>query len=632
MQDVSPATDPPTREYVSDDTALSGKKITAYASPASIFTGRCRMWVQAMYGEHLYSNNAAKTATTPPYLDANGDLSVVVYQRSDDKTVYSDLKILISTGVYLDETTGKHWLFRPNYEQIDVIPLISTSCGEKLRKFLMVPHPSDVNPLGEEDREHLEAYILSGCRPDVKNVITHRFSDSAMSGTPLAYSWHWNWKGDAADIVMHTSFFQEHTSGHDWEAMTATHSRLSLVPTQIPEVVSGDVITPATTTFEATLSTVEGPKNWAVVQLLWCIAVPDWGSGGMKKPTPKFSVLFDCDAPYYVFYIRDELKVCRVKLEVVPAAERVRRMSPFFNGSFPGSWGGYIEDLTLGMQDGYLEDEEATGQYYKATFTCGDEVFDELTYMKAEGGARHHVYGKRELNSFVRHDTEFVVHGHYAPPDVTAPAVTYCIGDPLPFNTWAYLDFGDTYYQTAIPATIQYTLDLGTYTVGYTSLATLIIPFFDSEAIYMHCEAVRTKTFVRNQTEYSTGLFVRVVYPLLWNANASLNYALGPYCSSNVYSGPQAGHGVVVATHSVADDVEVDTRRIKKLICRAGSLEATMDDLSPFHDGDINPTSTGYAAYSGSRKIEPTVVAPRRVTSVGTSENTYAHHVMVGWI
>lgn len=304
----------------SDESLVTKKAIADYC-PASIFTGKTRLYVQALYGRPLYDEDKlngvgnitdagkpmASIVSFDPGIGGTPSIALAPYVRQSDTQTYQPVILTTGAGVFLDPATGKHWLFGTGSDGVVVYPLLAEPRAEALRRLLRTP-ATGKPALNELDREHLEAYILSTCRPDAKNVAYLPFPEP-LNTWSLGYSWHWNWTGLSADIVTNEEFWQERVILVNYYAMRSTHRRISMTPTQVPATDT----TPATTTFAVSVAVVEGPKDWAVERVLWCIAEPDWSLGSLLKTTPKFTKLFACNAPFYAFYIRDELRVCRVR-------------------------------------------------------------------------------------------------------------------------------------------------------------------------------------------------------------------------------------------------------------------------------------------------------------------------------
>ena len=116
-----------------DDEAVWSKKFVANACPASMFTGKCRLYVQAMYGKPLYKrggfdSNGDEVGPTPgdPDIPTNVEttipsISVPSFDKSESVSVWT------SSGVRLDPATGRHFLMNPSGNSISIYHSSTTS-------------------------------------------------------------------------------------------------------------------------------------------------------------------------------------------------------------------------------------------------------------------------------------------------------------------------------------------------------------------------------------------------------------------------------------------------------------------------------------------------------------------------
>lgn len=487
--------DPPPVTIPSDgDEDLADKKTAIAYCPASMFTGRTRLYVQAMYGQYLYKddsfdsagNNTAKAYVAPEKSENElPSLSVQAYQKADDDTVYPRVEIIVNTGIYLDPTTGKHWLMTVYYGYVTVYPLISSPCGESLRKYLITTDSTLKDPLDETDRNHLEAYILSCSLPWVKNKVEIALNSSVVPYS-FGYGWHWNWSGTTADIVNHITVPMPYSVSS--VLMKATHSRLTMTlskPDADTDVWSGSI------------STVEGPEDWTLNRPVWCLAVPRWQDMRampddgppvyyLYKPTPdpELTSLFVCNAPFYVFYAKDVLQVCRVIITQTPAVDT--RYSWTYgmaagdvagdnSPTFPGA-----QRSTVGMLGGFIDTKGGTGAYWTLKVTCGDQSVENLDY------GRH-----QQTSTYESIDNKF------------------SWGQPTPWSGGGGTVWADYYYREGYPPWAITTVrsfepelhghdvsadwDSYAYVADWDSRAAIAIPFYDAEAIYIKGYAEQIK-------------------------------------------------------------------------------------------------------------------------------------------
>jgi len=600
-------------EDVTDDDMLYQNKLVTSQCPPSIFTGKCRLYVQSMYGRHLYKRaNDNKTGDARSFPRSAGNvpapaISVESFMSQSDTEALSGgevPRILITTGsgVFLDKTTGKHWLINTGYWSVAVYPLIADTCGEKLRKHLVTS-----DPLTVDDIEHLEAYILSTCRPQASAVAVLSFPE--IGGWAMGYSWHWNWTGDKADIVVQNQWLQEISDGKEWYKMSSEHFRLTITPTQVAATDSA----PTTTTFTIALSTVEALTYWSVNRVFWCIAEPGWATGGMDKTTPKYTKMFACDAPFYVFYVRDALKVCRVHVEEKPAGDTVTESYGYRGNSM----------VTLPGVNGFNDTETDPSPYFVVTFDCAGVSTPDLPLHTT-------------LLSYSK-----VVHvsqseaGIYVDWGLFQEGVSYLYGDPPGLDNSGW-DSQVIYARThACQGTIYntFTRTWGSGTIDYVGLATIIVPFYDAEAVFVHHSntTTRSETGAYRQT-LKTFHFHIVSAPRL---NIPPNYPLGTVFIANNWYG--VGYNSAQPPEDLGFDNPPDTEvtnvdESKQLVSRAGVTTAAMDDLPPFHDSLVETTGAGYGVISGTRVTDPVVISPTRITPIGSPVDKTSDAVLVGWV
>lgn len=623
------------------DELLASKKAVLSSCPASMFTGRCRLYVQALYGAYLYKDDklnasgdvfTAGDAIPLPYslgaVGASGPtLRLNSYKTDEDKALvdadYDYVTINTSTGVYFDPLTGKHWLITMDDTTITEYPLIGNVTAEHLRKYLWdSPSIPEAKRLNTTDREHLEAYILSTCLPRARarkrTVVT-----SVPSGA-LGYGWHWNWKGDEAHIVVVTTRSDTpDVPGTFYQV--STHYRRTANPTHPDDVY-----------FSWVTSIVEGPVNWSVFRANWCFTQPFWSTPNThQKFTSKVAPIFACDAPFYVFYKRDELQVCRIKVEALPVDGPTRNAEPSIFGPVDS------EEWTLGMENGYQENTSDGmssvyhGTYYKATLTVGATVMTDLTVGLLRNGTRHDVKDK-VVNSFGLGFASFSSPDHM---------VDLLYGDPIGFIPFSYNGdhltiaehFGPGAYYEQL-ANMNYTYETSDVTDSRTDLLTVIIPWYDAEALFVRASATRNylKTGITRE---------------IWGKNVN-SWVYGNHATSRIEGSSELFHHPVVeyywwrlarvggsdvlsSTSNPPDELTTTVLQDnRKLFCRAGALDVdfTGGNLADFHDNELDEVTGVYNATSGTSTSEPVVLANQRITPVGTHGHDAVNPALLGWV
>lgn len=595
---------------IEDDAVLLGKKNVAIGCPPSIFTGRCRLWVQAMYGRPTYGGDglndaggagSSGSAQAYPTLASPTGAAPAIIVRA--RTGTAELTINTSTGVYLDTATGKHWLFKPTLTAVEIYPLVASGCGESLRKHLKAD-----STLTAEDKEHLEAYILSLCRPDVAGVTST--SVSLPAAYSMGYGWHWNWTGLLADMVVTEPFIQTIVAS----AMRSTHYRLS--------------ITYADGIWTASKIEVESAKDWAVDRLYWTITEPLWADRAAAKTTPRYTDLFACDAPFYAFYVRDTLKVCRVTVTLQPTAVTNTTLSdPTFAPSTPID----TDYNTLGMLGGYTETMTGTGGYYEASFAIGSENYFGLSRNKSRSGTRREIRDKVLTGLYTGGFTDYFnytfgggysfYYGYPLPGSVFASVFLYAI------NHYGYYAGVDYHYETC---------NFATNDVG---IATVIVPLNDAEAVFMSASITRTSVRTNRIDQlWKAGdvNWVERAYPEteagVWGGRTDVDW-IGPDYLTYIYHRRGSPYfDTLTSTATPADLTTAESTSTRNdLVCRAGAVPATFGNLSDFHNESFEVVAQMYQAYSSTSTDNPAVVSPTRITAVGVNGADVASPVFVGW-
>lgn len=467
-----------------EDTALYLKKALVNSRPSSIFTGRTRLYVQAMYGLPLwrYSSN---TRGGPKVLKPKDELiqRLSAYEGSgtpallvkayvgvndinpdtNEPNAYPDVLLTTSHGVRLDPSTGKHFLITIsgplNAPSVLAYPLVSSVCGEKLRRYLITAGDEVPRyPLNDVDREHLEAYILAWSLPDVKNKFGTLVA-GALGGWSMGYGWHWNWSGTQAVIVTSSPHFPEGDVNSLNGYMKSSHYEVDVTIDANAGAISSS---PRTVTSEA---------EWRVPRAWYPIAEPDWETGYLFKITPQSALTLNtCHAPFYAFFRKDELVLCTITGTLHAAYPGWRQMSDGYASSYtPGA--DDVTRNTYGENSGFLNQILPAGEYMTYVFSAGGYATDNMEMSTGREGdgseTRNKVRGTRHLlfnGSFYPDGTHFLK----------------LVGDP-PLPRWV------TGSSTVYDYGYLHTWDRETYELAeyINTGAEICVPFNDSEAIYI---------------------------------------------------------------------------------------------------------------------------------------------------
>lgn len=595
------------------DANLAAKKRIAGLCPASMFTGRARLYAQALYGAHSYTNaSGTEAVATIPFAlnDVGLGQRPALVLNSRTQSV-GTVTMTSGSCVYLDPATGKHYLF--TFEGgVRCYVLKSSPAGERLRPYLITVSPVEgLEVLSQEDREHLEAYILSQSLPSGVGTTDadgrEYASGSIQDRFGMGFSWHWNWDGTTGDIVEHATYDQ----GGGNSAMRATWRRATIAKTSTPGY------------FTVSEAVVEGPTDWAVYRSVWTITYPDWSTGEQVKLTPKASSVFACDAPLYAFYVGNDLKMCRVNVQLATAPAAYRDQSPYFTNS--SSYGGVFDDKwTYKLQGGYVEDINPTAaSYYKAAFTCGPVTLDTLEFGRTESNYREEITEKTAGSYSAGTGS-----GGFGTRNVP---VGDSLTTPLAANSWNTVSVTGTLTAQNQQMTVTYNLYTGSYAVTYSSRATLVVPFYDAEAVYFEGQRVKSTSWTRRNrvctTPFGGGEFmVREIHNV---SGVDTNYER--------FGWEQGGPSSRVTTSVTSDTtttVAADTTlsSTSKLVGHAGVVDATFTNLSAFHDNNAESVGTPMPTVSGTRKdSQAVVIAAGSITAVG-APTAPAVPALVGWV
>lgn len=578
------------------DPKLPQKKTVAMRCPASMFTGKTRLYAQAMFGQYLYpppnlaSDGSVTSATSaealagPSFNDtAPPSLLLQAYKEAGDETSYPGVVLTTNCGVHLD-ADGNHWLFEMLTDELNVYPLIGSTCAQGMRKYLAATQVTD--PISAVDREHLEAYILSTCRPWVKNKVRVRLT-RALATYSMGYGWHWNWSGTACDMVVNSPFDQ----GGDAIGMRSTHYR-----TSVQRVGAS---------WQAISSIVEGPVDWTVLRPIWVITEPSWINLAPLAAVPQYTLIkttyrtttqIACDAPFYCFYARDELKVCRVSVSYHAATPSGTVWTPGFRDGTGPDNPGFVRYETVGLYEGFTETHTGFSAYWEAQFSCGDEVFSGLQFNRIASGNRIEIVQKTKTSA--------------------EPTMTW--GDNV--DTWEF-EFGEPprqifryrgYFSFQASVPVRYRLQYFDYQDHYQSRAAVVVPFYDAEAVYIQAEAklVRTKTdgmselqegerFVfLNQAKYEDGSLGPVLESW-WTSDTNFNAVIEPFAPF------------------IPDTDEIFSLNSQRLVHRGGAVDADYGaDLDAFFDNEADRVGATFKTLSSTHVTEPVVIG--RCEPVGT--------------
>lgn len=186
--------------YYPQSDALWMKKVAAHEVPASLYSGKMRLFVQAKYGGSLLRKSNGSELfdwepmcrvkefnwATQPFFSV-GDLSLM-----NEST--------LTTGLFTDENDGSYWLIQAT-SVLTVHCVELTTCGLAMYRQMKAEEERRSRrgePFTRADKAEYEAYILA----DAKISKDFKFTLHNLPAiNPLAYGWKFNWSGSRATCI-----------------------------------------------------------------------------------------------------------------------------------------------------------------------------------------------------------------------------------------------------------------------------------------------------------------------------------------------------------------------------------------------------------------------------------------------
>ncbi len=309
----------------SRDSLLVDKKLTTMFVPASMYTGKMRLYVQSLYGQKLTEwiftmGTAEDGAVLPGHL---------IYETPDvtlGEGRAAPITFTMNTGIYSD-SEGNYWLIELDFGTVRKLDM--PRIAVVLRNYIQ-SHAD----LKDDVKDKLEAYVLSVCRPSATFYfhITHPISYYEAMG----YGWKFNWDGTFADIVTTDLVTPDNFTSYN----ISNHYRMSFVR----DASKKDTTTTSGMTdaeklahdisFEKSRWTidqahVEGPTKWKNSYVYSTIAYPSWFSNELVKWGSKWGDIGGSGAPFYCLYRRNKLAVFRFSYSLGTVDAR-RKSSPSY--------------------------------------------------------------------------------------------------------------------------------------------------------------------------------------------------------------------------------------------------------------------------------------------------------------
>ena len=272
------------------------RKLTASFFPASMFSGKMRLFMQAQYGatqqEDVY----------PFYLDIFGSSVILKYRKKRSEVSFLQFGIYVhsSPGIFRaplpPEGDGSYWLINITKPDNYVVTAYPLKLSPKTAGMLAHMHDTKTPA---EDKRKCEAYVLAHAviLIDEPKVI-HSFVGA--DGFAFAYGWKFNDSGSEASVVAHKG--KGEGTNHDWSWLSYT-MRLSISVARDPDTRENTFSVADTTTSHG-----EWTDGWGY----WNIFAPESEFAfllklqSLKTNVPGVRLDFNfSDVPIYGYYVNN---------------------------------------------------------------------------------------------------------------------------------------------------------------------------------------------------------------------------------------------------------------------------------------------------------------------------------------
>lgn len=659
---------------VEDDPVAVGKVAAAVICPASVFTGRCRQYVQALYGAPVFN----------PVLDADGEVSGGKYSSATilpgsspgdggiPRLTVNSVLIDSGSGVVEDEY-GKLYLVRLlSDHRVMILPMKESGSAAALRKRYKDKDPTKRAPISAEDLKRVNSYIMSQSVPTESFVGTGSITTGGetthcgltgltkIGATPpetnvywMGYSWHWMYQQNKASCVASKA-----SPLGDQYVMT---SKITIEITCTSTPCEGGA--GYSNAWGVAVEAAEEWKSWRLDRLHWCLAEPDWRNGGMTKTfPPSGNFLLDLapvtDALFYLFYKENDEEVrCTVTVNKTKAIADKREFYPPYarDGLYPAD----TSLLTCGYEDGWQTDKTDGAKnvdggmagdgsltpdnayYWSAVFKVGDVTSVPLEVRHIEAGSRIDIKNKVMPSDPPAGQYTRALYSNYLfnlPQTIDAGRP-----DPLPFGPVQTVSFiGVAEQDTHVGMT--YDKETSSIRDEWSSTATMVTPIGDSEAIYFQTEGVhshaRTDRLVRHYSTLANSYLMASRFTrgdetvggqTMGNPDGStyvipaVHYGpyTGPwyYAERSRYCGSE--NGDVETGQSTPDAINIGTPYgvHDLLITKIGAINAAIPNLNLFHDESVDEVGAIIKSFSGVTSNSPVLTW---IEGAGSGAGSYA--------
>ena len=576
---------------IEDRDGLYAKKIMVGRCPPSIFTGRTRLYAQAIYGLHDELSRARLDVTLPSATPA------ILIGRTEE----TEFRLSTNCGIYYEAATAKHYMIEVGQDTVTFYPMECSDCVDAYRSYLLDP------TFPEADKERVESYILGD-----SSVIKSKaqvVSITSTSAYSMGYGWHFNWDGDRADIVL-TSLVAAPGGGEENES---THYRLTFAKNSKGK-------------WSATRAIVEGPTKWKSLRHVEPITAPTWDDMVLEKIGAHVGPPAYGNAPFYVFYDRNTLRVCRYSCSSGSFAKTGITREPYYYdyarylsvGSDPVNYRHRLawDGVSTTISCGGVSISYAQESYVEYVYTRSSPDSGNIKQKYSFGPDDLYVGGYISLNGGQPGTIDTTV----GPDIYWGTMETYSGGGgETGLSGWDTTSFGPFDGTKRRERGLLYcranTEDFSSTTVKTTQFIS-VIPFYDSQAVYLHgAQGVSVNEIGTSKVDSAAWY----AYEGIWEDSSILSiYGIAADPSGLDY----VAEDIVSFNRTIAS-----TNSTGKLISSAGTFNAVFVGSSGFWSGEesVPQQYPTFSSASGS-----TVIAPHNSVAEGESALTTAA-AFVGW-
>lgn len=458
---------------------LQRKKLTVALVPPSLFTGKTRLYVQAIYGRRLKHFKQWS-------MNLDFQPAALRYTSRRDGAEYV-VDIYTNSGIYTTEDY-RYFLLRVeggSEQYITVRELMAESaCVEAARAYLV----KNEERLTEAKKMALEAYILSGSYPS--NDITFRLDAVIPTTGALGYGWHFNWSGTACDIVQVNTIdlgggLYEHESAH--HRMEFSRDKDKPIPVSEPS------LTPAQQErirWAAIKQAVVETKKWKNSKWQQVIAYPDWSASKLQIFGQLWGSRFGAGAPLYCFYRKDELQMVRFSLsggESKVESECTSEPSWFMGVRARGPSSGFPcgAYANVGDHASTAEIKEYTETPTTAAFDCNGNTVGTTTQSYAFSR-----YSRSSLTietkAALGGSGGYIGSGDTGTFNSGAPDVTTSVNGCYVSHTSAQSTVGGPFSWVEHTINVDYSVETLSGSHSESGNLLFVVPFYDAEAVYLY--------------------------------------------------------------------------------------------------------------------------------------------------